>query len=135
MDGENSAPRLRLDKLFSNQFYDYVDTLMFKDFLFPLVTFFKQNTVIALNGKASESGKPIILQALETHNLLAKTFEPVVLDLPQGRIFSYTIPGVPLLFSGTTLTFGWSFTGVLVDRSNIEEIETVGNKFYHHDTE
>jgi len=30
MDGDNSAARLRLDKLFSNQFYEYVDQLMFK---------------------------------------------------------------------------------------------------------
>lgn len=29
----------------------------------------------------------------------------------------------------------WAFTGVLVDRSNIEQIETVGNKFYHHGIE
>lgn len=29
----------------------------------------------------------------------------------------------------------WAFTGVLIDRSNIEQIETVGNKFYHHGIE
>lgn len=51
------------------------------------------------------------------------------------KIFTYTIPGIPLLFAGSTSKIAWSFTGVLVDRSNIEEIETVGNKFYHHDTE
>lgn len=121
MDGENAAARLRLDKLFSNQFYEYVDTLMFKDFLFPLLTFFKENTVIALTGKATKSGKPMILQSLKTRNLLPTAFEPVILDLkdPQIRIFAYTIPGLPLLFGGATSQFAWSFTGVLVDRSNI----------------
>lgn len=64
MDGENDAKRLRLDKLFSNQFYDYIDKLMFKDFMYPLLTFFKTNTVIALSGRASQSGKPILLQSL-----------------------------------------------------------------------
>lgn len=64
MDGLNSAERLRLDKLFSNQFYEYVDTLMFRDFLYPLLTFFKQNTVVALTGKVTLSGKPMLFQSL-----------------------------------------------------------------------
>ena len=50
MDGETKAERLRLDKLFSNQFYEYVDKLMFKDFLYPIMTFLKKNTVFALSG-------------------------------------------------------------------------------------
>lgn len=64
MDGLNSAERLRLDKLFSNQFYEYVDTLMFRDFLYPLLTLFKQNTVVALTGKVTLSGKPMLFQSL-----------------------------------------------------------------------
>lgn len=48
MDGEQGAKRLRLDKLFSNEFYDYVDKLMFRDFLFPLMTFLKKNVVVGL---------------------------------------------------------------------------------------
>jgi len=64
MDGENSAARLRLDKLFSNQFYEYVDKLMFKDFLYPLMTFLKSNTVVIAPAKISKSGKPILVQAL-----------------------------------------------------------------------
>ena len=55
---------MRLDKLFSNQFYDYVDKLMFKDFLFPIMTFLKRNTVVALAGDLTESGKPILVQSL-----------------------------------------------------------------------
>ncbi len=62
MDGEQSAVRLRLDKLFSNQFYDYVDTLMFRNFLHPIMTFLQKNFVIAVNGQLTRSGKPILLQ-------------------------------------------------------------------------
>ena len=64
MDGEHQAERLRLDKLFSNQFYDYVDKLMFKDFLYPIMTFLRRNTVLALSGELTESGKPILVQSL-----------------------------------------------------------------------
>lgn len=64
MDGENNAPRLRLDKLFSNQFYEYVDKLMFKEFLYPLMTFLHSNTVVAATGKITKSGKPILTQLL-----------------------------------------------------------------------
>ena len=62
MDGDQSGGRLRLDKLFSNQFYDYVDNMMFRDFLHPLMTFFKKNLVFAVNGQITNSGKPILLQ-------------------------------------------------------------------------
>lgn len=54
---------------------------MFKDFLFPLLTFLKENTVIGLTGKSTKSGKPIILQSLKTRNFLPKVFEPVVLHI------------------------------------------------------
>jgi len=37
---------------------------MFKDFLFPLLTFFKENTVIAIGAKAAEGGKPLLFQSL-----------------------------------------------------------------------
>ena len=53
----------------------------------------------------------------------------------KGDIFSYTIPGIPLLLGGTAGSVSWAFTGVLVDRSNIEQIETLGNKFFHKDSE
>lgn len=33
------------------------------------------------------------------------------------------------------MDFMWAFTGVLIDRSNVEQIETVGNKFYHYGIE
>lgn len=51
MDGDQSAPRLRLDKLFSNQFYDYVDQLMFRSFLHPFLTFLNKNIVFAADGQ------------------------------------------------------------------------------------
>lgn len=51
MDGETGSERLRLDKLFSNQFYEYLDTLMFKDFLYPIMSFIRKNTVVAMSGK------------------------------------------------------------------------------------
>lgn len=79
MDGEHQAERLRLDKLFSNQFYDYVDKLMFKDFLYPIMTFLRRNTVLGLSGELTESGKPILVQSLETHNYLPEIFKPVIL--------------------------------------------------------
>jgi hypothetical protein len=60
---------------------------------------------------------------------------PVVLRHKGTNIFSYTIPGIPLLLGGTTDKISWAFTGVLVDRSNIEQIETLGNKFFHRDSE
>ena len=135
MDGEQSAPRLRLDKLFSNQFYDYVDKLMFRDFLHPIITFFKKNLVFAASGAITQSGKAILMQYIENKNLMEKVFEPVVFAHDSGNIFAYTVPGLPLLLAGSSKKVSWAFTGVLVDRSNIEQIETLGNKFYHHDSE
>ena len=78
MDGDQSAARLRLDKLFSNEFYDYVDKLMFKDFLFPLMTFLKKNVVVGLDGSLTASGKPILLQYIESRNILDEVFKPIV---------------------------------------------------------
>lgn len=78
MDGEQSEARLRLDKLFSNQFYDYVDTLMFRDFLHPVMTFLKKNVVFAATGAITKSGKPILIQYIEHKNLMNKIFLPVV---------------------------------------------------------
>lgn len=46
----------------------------------------------------------------------------MILKLESGNIFTYTIPGIPLLLGGTTEKISWAFTGVLVDRSNIEQI-------------
>ena len=70
MDGEQSTARLRLEKLFSNQFYDYVDNLMFRDFLHPIITFFKKNLVFAATGQITESGRPILIQYIENKNLM-----------------------------------------------------------------
>ena len=78
MDGDQSAARLRLDKLFSNEFYDYVDKLMFKDFLFPLMTFLRKNVVVGLDGTLTTSGKPILLQYIESRNILDEVFIPIV---------------------------------------------------------
>ena len=39
------------------------------------------------------------------------------------------------MFAGSSESFAWAFTGVLLDRSNVEEIEIVGDKFYNHETE
>lgn len=121
MDGENSAPRLRLDKLFSNQFYEYVDKLMFKDFLYPLMTFLKSNTILIAPGKTTKSGKPILIQSVETHNYMPTVFEPVKFwkVFAKDHFFTYTIPGLPILFAGSYGDFAWSFSGVLVDRTNI----------------
>ena len=123
MDGEQSEARLRLDKLFSNQFYDYVDTLMFRDFLHPVMTFLKKNVVFAATGAITKSGKPILIQYIEHKNLMDKIFLPVVFqNQNSGNMFTYTLPGIPLLLSGTNGRVSWAFTGVLVDRSNVEQI-------------
>ena len=120
MDGENGAERLRLDKLFSNQFYEHMDKLMFKDFLYPIMTFMRSNTVLALSSKITESSQPMLIQILETHNYLPEVFQPYIIAIENEQpIFSYTIPGIPLLLSGKTTSFAWAFTGVLLDRSNI----------------
>ena len=74
---------------------------MFKDFLYPIMTFLKRNTVFALSGDITESGKPILVQSLEVHNYYPNIFKPVILEHPSGNIFSYTIPGIPLLFAGS----------------------------------
>lgn len=43
---------------------------MFKDFLHPIITFFKRNTVFAASGQITVSGKPILVQFIENKNLL-----------------------------------------------------------------
>jgi hypothetical protein len=47
---------------------------MFKDFLVPIVTFIKRNTVFAAAGPITASGKPILVQFIENRNLLDKIF-------------------------------------------------------------
>jgi hypothetical protein len=65
LDGRvQSAVRLRLDKLFSNQFYDYDDKMMYKDFLHPIMTFLKKNLVFAAGREANKSGRVILMQIL-----------------------------------------------------------------------
>ena len=119
MDGEQAAARLRLDKLFSNQFYDYVDKMMFKDFLHPVMTFFKKNVVFAANGPITKNGNPLLVQYIESKNFFPQTFIPVLYKSIKGDIFTYTIPGIPLLLSGVSNGVSWAFTGTLMDRSNI----------------
>ena len=53
---------------------------------------------------------------------MEKIFEPIIFAHPEGNIFSYTIPGIPLLLAGSSGKISWAFTGVLMDRSNIEQI-------------
>ena len=67
---------------------------------------------------------------------MPEIFRPVILaENDKQPIFSYTIPGLPLLFAGSSESFAWAFTGVLLDRSNVEQIEILGDKFYNHETE
>lgn len=51
---------------------------MFKYFLFPLLTFMKKNVVIGLEGSVTASGKPILLQFIESRNIIEEFFQPVV---------------------------------------------------------
>jgi len=87
------------------------------------MTFLKKNVVFAATGSITESGKPILIQYIENKNLMDKIFLPVVFQHRQaGSIFAYTLPGIPLLLAGTNSKISWAFTGVLIDRSNIEQI-------------
>ena len=95
---------------------------MFRDFLHPIITFFKKNLVFAASGSITESGKPILVQYIENKNLMDKIFEPVLFSRPEGNLFAYTVPGIPLLLAGSSGKASWAFTGVLMDRSNIEQI-------------
>ena len=96
---------------------------MFRDFLHPVMTFLKKNVVFAATGTITESGKPILIQYIENKNLMEKIFLPVIFQHSQaGNIFAYTLPGIPLLLSGSNSRVSWAFTGVLTDRSNIEQI-------------
>lgn len=100
------------------------------------MTFLKKNVVFAANGALTHSGKPILVQYIESKNILDRVFIPIVFsDSKAGNIFTYTLPGIPLFLGGTTSQISWAFTGTLVDRSNIEQIETLGTKFFHHGSE
>lgn len=37
---------------------------MFRDFLYPIMTFLKKNVVVGIEGKLTKSGKPILLQII-----------------------------------------------------------------------
>lgn len=52
---------------------------MFQDFLHPIITFLRKNTVIAMNGTLTESGKPLLLQSIETHNYVEEVFKPIIM--------------------------------------------------------
>jgi len=75
---------------------------MFRDFLHPFLTFLKKNVVFAASGQITDSGKAILVQYIESKNLVGKVFFPVVLKHSSGDIFSYTIPGIPLLLGGAS---------------------------------
>ena len=85
MDGERNEERLRLNKLFSNQFYDYVDKMMFKDFLYPVMMLIKKNVIIAVNGNLTASGNPFLGQFVETRNYVEKdVMIPVLFNLGEN---------------------------------------------------
>ena len=51
---------------------------MFRNFLFPVMTFLKKNVVVGLDGSLTASGKPILVQYIESRNILDEVFKPVV---------------------------------------------------------
>ena len=67
-----------MDKLFSNEFYDYVDKLMFREYLFPLMMFFRKNVVVGVDGQWTENQWPILMQVVETRNYKDNFFMPIV---------------------------------------------------------
>lgn len=51
---------------------------MFREFLHPFMTFLKKNVVFAANGALTQSGKPILVQYIESKNILDRVFIPIV---------------------------------------------------------
>jgi acyl-homoserine lactone acylase PvdQ len=130
MDGQQREDRLRLEKLYSNEYLDSLEDLMHRDFLYPLVTTLRKNVVLAASGTFTKSGKPILFNVIEARNYPTKIFFPVELILDGETFFSFTIPGLPLLLSGSSNNIAWAFSGTLIDRTNVEQIETTGMRFF-----
>lgn len=79
MDGQQREDRLRLEKLYSNEYLDSLEDLMYRDFLYPLVTTLRKNIVLAASGTYTKSGKPALFNIIEARNYPTKIFFPVEL--------------------------------------------------------
>lgn len=40
-----------------------------------------------------------------------------------------------MLLSGSSKNVAWAFSGILIDRTNVEQIETTGMRFFDEDNE
>jgi hypothetical protein len=53
---------------------------MFRNFLHPVMTFLKKNLVFAASGPITKSGKSILMQYIESKNILKESiFIPIIL--------------------------------------------------------
>jgi len=50
-------------------------------------------------------------------------------------VFSFTVPGLPLLLAGSNKDIAWAFTGIVVDRTNIEQLEISKFKYFEENSE
>lgn len=134
-DGDQKGERLRLEKLYSNDFLDSLEDMIFRDYLYPLITTIKSNEVVAVSSIYSKSKQPMLFATLNTRNYNVDPFFPVVIPIAGKDVFSFTVPGLPLLLAGSAADIAWAFTGMLVDRTNIEQLEISKYKYFDEDSE
>ena len=54
---------------------------MYREFLYPLVTTLRKNIVLAVSGSFTHSGKPLLINVLETRNYPTQLFAPVEINI------------------------------------------------------
>jgi len=78
----------------------------------------------------SKSGEPLLYASLNTRNYNVDVFFPVVIKISGTDVFSFTVPGLPLLLTSSTKDVAWAFTGIMVDGTNIEQLEISKFKYF-----
>lgn len=119
-----------MEKLYSNDYLDELEDVIYRDFLYPFMTAIKENEVVAVSGDHCKNGNPILINMLKTRNLNVDIFLPVILHVNGKEIFAFTLPGLPLLLAGSSTEVAWAFTGILVDRTNVESLEISKYKYF-----
>jgi len=109
--------------------------MIFRDYLYPLITTIRSNEVVAVSPAYSKSGQPLLYNSISTRNYNVDVFFPITMKIDGSEVFSFTIPGLPLLFAGSTKDVAWAFTGIMVDRTNIEQIEISKYKYFEEESE
>lgn len=63
-----------------------------------------------------------MISRLKTRNINMDVFFPVEMNIAGKTAFAFTLPGLPLLLTGATDDIAWAFTGILIDRTNVETL-------------